>query len=284
MKNTAIALLLILLFSACTPKSSDSIVGKWGSAKSRFVNWEMTEDNQFNCYFIHGNDTAKMSWKYKIAKDNYLLIYNNATSDAPDGRHKFYIEDNRLYMWNFKDQYAGDHIDEVGRSERIGKDVTLPPIRIDSSKTIRLRFDKDVRGHVMINFNSHYGQEKVDEQGHPLIIIDSTRLVQTKYKEDPVEYLKGNILVEQYTENGLKQIQFYPFRKRSEESYMRAGYDLDSVYACFYDFNQAGREKSVNKAFGKDIKGNVLMLRLDTLKNMLENPYLGHESISFEPW
>lgn len=48
---------------------------------------------------------------------------------------------------------------------------------------------------------------------------------------------------------------------------------MDSVYVCLYDFNQISREE-INSMFGERVDGNVLCFRRDTLKNLLDNPFL----------
>ena len=45
-------------------------------------------------------------------------------------------------------------------------------------------------------------------------------------------------------------------------------YNVDSVYVCVYGFNQVGRNV-INEVFKETIDGNVLMLEVDTLKNLI---------------
>jgi hypothetical protein len=43
----------------------------------------------------------------------------------------------------------------------------------------------------------------------------------------------------------------------------------DSVYVCVYGFNQTSRTE-INNLYGEKISGNVLMIKVDTLKNILK--------------
>lgn len=281
MRIRILLVLLICSFCSCV-ESPDNIIGRWG--QNRFVNLEITKDKQFIRYVVNGNDTVKFSFIYKLSKDNGIFLFSDTITKQPISYCKYHLENNRLYLWNYKGKEISDHIDEIRVEERIGKGVALAPESKDTLKAIRLCFDDNIIGNVMINFNVESGQGEINENNLPVILIDSTRLVRTKYKEDPVQYAKENVLIYQKKKESYTHIPFLYYKKGHSTDFLKEhGYNLDSVYVYFYGFNQARREQ-VEKAFGKTIKANVLMLRIDTLRKMLLNPYLGEELILYEKW
>lgn len=246
-------LISISILSSC---SHNKFEGEWiipDNVKLSFNNNKYTWTNIKHNIIFYGN--------YQVSEENDSLILNTQHGIPLYSRYKFV--DNTLILWNIKAD-SGEtkgHIDEIycftksqdhilAGNSNLKKDII----------TIPLGFI----GNVFINYNQkEVGNKEFNYHQDHLIQVNENGLAKTEFEESVL----------------LHALSLYEFRSPEKEysffiDDMIKDNELnnlsnDSVYVCVYGFNQTGR-KNINTIFGEALSGNVLMLRVDTLKNIIK--------------
>ena len=270
MKKFFFLVLAIQLIFSCKTNLEKEIIGNWECvSNSHNQTYEFKTDHT---YVFRLNEFVTLNGKYKIIPEmDSLILYNEDNKLLVDFIYK--IMDNKLLLINYKKHH---HIDEVSLLKR-GKDSSSINKGINDSGLTTLLFPKDFRGYVYICYNQELGEEKeFMENGNPILQIPSNGLLKTKLQEDPINFILGKFIFIETNSNRInKKTPFFFFTEYigSLDKLLGKGFNMDSVYVCIYGYNQTSREE-VNKVFQEPIDGNVLMLRVDTLKNMVVNPFL----------
>ena len=136
-------------------------------------------------------------------------------------------------------------------------------------------FENNFFGYVLINYNQPDGQEKkYTKNGTKIIDVPISGTLKTQFIADPFNYILKNIKFARKN-NINKEIPHICFkwaRSQKLEGLVELGYDTNAVYVILQDYNQMGRGY-INEWWDEEITGQVLMFKIDTLKNLLIEPY-----------
>ena len=257
----------------CSHPSNNQLTGVWNLLPDKKNAYEFKENNEF---LLKINNEILVKGKYTIQPGTgNLYLYTKDTNGKLDSmpiRFIYKIEGNLLYLCDFKNAPGiKDHIDEVTVYEKVNPVETLASKQIkDTTKTQVIVFDGNLIGNYGINYQQPDGEQGVDSKGRILMHISKYGLFKTKFKADPFEYIKNNFIFMNRYHKVIPSFIMANFQNDRKELLSR-GFNNDSVYVCLYGYNQDARER-VNQFFNKQISGQVLMFRVDTLKNFLNNP------------
>jgi hypothetical protein len=257
MKRFRIIFILAFIF-ILTSFSADRFKGEWNYSDK--IKLSFFGDNEFRWEFSN-NKSMDFFGTYFIKADFDSLILN--TQFGWSIPYKFQFVNNALVLWNEKGNTSETkgHIDEIFTFIKNGDDK--PQVNTDLKKDI-FKFPSNFIGDVFISYNQKgTGNKFYDSQNNRIIEVPDNGLVKTEFKDLILPFALGlyefESPVRKYTffiQDLIKDVEI-----KSLES--------DSIYVCVYGYNQTGR-KEINKLYGEAIYGNVLMLKVDTLKNILK--------------
>lgn len=273
MKNLILLLILVIALIFCrTPflSCNHPINGKWYciSNNNGFI-YDFRSDKH---YSVYNKDTSLFfegTYKINYETDTITFMEENGTMAA---LFQFYKE--RLIIIFLKPN--NDQIDDYVILEKAGtlhgpnvtfkqkdngQEIIIPPL---------------YRGIVNVCYCQNKGQkENSVKKNNSLIYIPQNGLLHTQFEDDPFGYVKGNIRFYSTDTNGHRyEIPSFHFGKYTNKinELLKQGFVMDSVYVSLLGYNQEGRN-IINKRFNKTLNGNVLYFKVDTLKNLLHNPY-----------
>lgn len=264
---------ITLFFGGCSHPSNNQLTGVWNLLPDKKSGYEFKGNNEFLLKTDH-EILVKGKYTIRTGYDSLYLCTTGPTGilDSIPMRFIYKIEGNLLYLCDFKNAPGiKDHIDEVGVYEKmnlVGTRVSKPVK--DTTKTQVIVFEGNLIGNYGINYQQQDGEESVDSKGRMLVHSSENGLFNTKFKADPFEYIKNNFI---FMNKDHKVIPSFIMghSSKSQKELLSRGFNNDSVYVCLYGYNQGARDE-VNRFFNKQISGQVLMFRVDTLKNFLNNP------------
>lgn len=241
-----------------------SLQGKWYCV-SNFTDivYSFYEDDTFN---LEIGEILTFTGTYSIEKNkDRIIFYLNGERIS----FSFLLFENDLFLVSFKgDGYQIDEILHFKKNVESSHCVVLERNSINSFVMTESNF---MDNYVVFNSNS-----TKDLNGINTINISKSGFTRVEWKEDPYGYILGRLEFLVKDNSGKKKIvpffRFNQYVNRLDEL-LAQGYNMDSVYVCLYDFNQISREE-INSMFGERVDGNVLCFRRDTLKNLLDNPFL----------
>jgi hypothetical protein len=245
---------LALLLSSC---SKDKFKGEWVYSDKLVLSF--LDKNEFKWKAINNN--LDVYGKYFTKPDQDSLILNTQWDFSM--RFKYQFVDNSLVIWNQKAN-SGDlkgHIDEIRTF--IKKGLDKQHIRTGSKKEIFM-LPSNFIGYVYINYNQKgSGNNLIVGKNNRKIEVSNDGLIKTEFEESILPLAFGLYEFK-------SPLRKYPFfiQDLIEDSELRK-LKADSIYVCVYGFNQDIREE-INKLYGQEINGNVLMFRVDTLKNIMK--------------
>jgi hypothetical protein len=245
---------LALFLSSC---SKDKFNGDWIYSDKLVLSF--LDKNEFKWT----TNNSKVDWygKYFIQPDQDSLILNTQWDFSI--RFKYQFVNNSLVLWNQKAN-SGDlkgHIDEILTFIKKGQDKQQ--VRAVSKKEIFM-LPPNFIGFVYINYNQKgSGNNLIDDQNNRKIEVTNDGLVKTEFEESILPLAFG--LYE--FKSPLRTYSFF-IQDLIKDSEMKS-LKTDSIYVCVYGYNQERREE-ITKLFGQKINGNVLMFRVDTLKNIMK--------------
>lgn len=274
MKRITITLFVIPILFCCKSNTEKSLVGKWNCiSNSNNQCYEFYENKN---YAFKVNDYLTVKGNYILTPDS-LILYDESNQIL--ARYVLKIMNDQIILINFK-KY--NHIDEVSLLERDGKNISRKAINEEAELTTII-LPNDYIGYVYICYNQKSGQEKeFGVKGNPIIRIPADGLLQTKQIENPINYVQGKFqFLNAKGSSKNKTIPFFFFTENigQLDKILDKGFCMDSVYVCIYGYNQTQRE-NINALFNQKIEGNVLMCRVDTLRKMIVNPFLGTQLIN----
>lgn len=261
-KISLIFFLIIFSFTVYSQfERKSKIVGEWYD--TNLTKFSIDSINNFQMYF---GDRLLIDGKYILIANDTLRVFEH---------DEFFIDyiyahfNDTLILYTYKN-YKGplkDHLDEI----------TLLTKRNSINKTIdtliSLTYDKFILpdnfiGLVYVNFNQSNGHnQNLDSVGNGIINIPICGYTKTNFKEDPLKYALEKMRFIQ----GERNIPFFIERKirhMNKTELKEAGYKLDSVYVCVEGYNQTSR-KYIDEIYGQKVQGNVLMFKIDTMKNII---------------
>ena len=243
-----------LILSSC---SKDKFKGEWTYSDKLVLSF--SDKNEFKWNAINNN--LDLFGKYFTQPDQDSLVLNTQWDYSM--RFKYHFVNNSLVIWNQKAN-SGElkgQIDEIYTFVKKGQDK--PHVLTVSKKEIFM-LPSNFIGYVYINYNQKgSGNNLIAGKNNRKIEVSNDGLVKTEFEESILPLAFGLYEFK-------SPLQKYPFFiqdliKDSEITRLKA----DSIYVCVYGFNQDRREK-INKLYGQEINGNVLMFRVDTLKNIMK--------------
>lgn len=249
----------------CQKNTENYLVGDWYLYNE--LSFTLDKDYNFQSY---NNGKIFFSGKYELLNDSLLFTSEGSLVI----KYNFKYFNDSLFLCNNKTPSGPlkDHIDEINIFTRTKKESN------QVNKAIKLKSEKFILpdnfyGEFHVNYNQASGQlKKLDDLNNRLIYIENDGLTKTQFKVDPLNYALEKMV---FFQNGCIISFFISDRimNLNETELKTLGYSLDSIYVCVYGFNQIGR-KEINKIFNQKIEGNVLTMKIDTLKNLL--PTLKH--------
>jgi hypothetical protein len=237
--------------------SKDKFKGEWVYSDKLALSF--MDKNEFK--WKANNNKVDLSGKYFIQPDHDSLILNTQWNFSLGFKYQFV--NNSLILWNEKSNTGKlkGHIDEVYTFVRKGQD----------KQQLSAEFKKDIfklppnfTGFVYINYNQKgTGNNLIDGHNNRKIEVSNDGLVKTEFEESILPLALG--LYE--FKSPIRTYSFFiqDLIEDSEITSLKA----DSIYVCVYGYNQESREE-INKLYGQEINGNVLMFRVDTLKNIMK--------------
>jgi hypothetical protein len=262
----------ISFIHGCTPSFSPQheIIGKWYcTANNSDPIYEFKPNKYYS--ISKPNSDFILEGKYEMDSDSnrITLHYQGSKMNAA-----FQMEGDSLILVFYK-PFKGQ-IDESVILKKVGGKNTLHNINITEINSQQIFLPSQFRGNAYINYDQDQGQKKkYSNDKSPLIFIPYNGFLQTQFEADPFNYIKGNILFS-ITDSGninhnIKSFRFSEYTSKID-ILLDQGFNIDSVYVCLYGYNQEGRDV-VNKRFNKELEGNILFFKIDTLKNLLHDPY-----------
>jgi hypothetical protein len=267
MKQLLVYFSIILLNISCESSNDVSfLIGKWKYFDNFTI--EFNENKEFKWVYSNGLElNGKFEINYK--KNTLILTYENEF----ESNFTYHFVDNQLIIYQNKDTKGKlkHHIDEIiilknyetadnlkfYSSTEYGNDLFILP--------------NDFNGIVYVNYNNPLANNAAfDENNNRVIDIPENGLSKTSFIENPMKYALGQMI---FTKKNNSKIPFFIGHmlmglNRNEITYM--GLNYDSTYVCLLGFNQDCRE-NINNEYSCKISGNVLMFRIDKLKNILES-------------
>jgi hypothetical protein len=245
---------LALFLSSC---SKDKFKGEWIYSDKLVLSF--LDKNEFK--WTTNNNKLNLFGKYYTQPVYDSLILKTQWDYSL--RFKYQFVNNSLILWDEKSNSGKlkGHIDEV--YSFIKKDQNKQQVSTVSKKEIFM-LPSNFIGYVYINYNQEgSGNNLIDAQNNREIEVSNGGLVKSEFKESILPLASG--LYE--FKSPIKEYQFFiqDLIKDSDIKNLKA----DSIYVCVYGYNQAGRE-TINELYGQEINGNVLMFRVDTLKNIMK--------------
>ena len=270
MKKIILFLFTTQIIVGCKPNYEKEIIGKWICISN--CNDQTYEFKKDNSYVFRLNEYVTLNGKFKvIPRTDSLILYNEDKQVL--FKYNFRINNNRLFLLNYKVHHQIDEISLLKRET----DTSLIENNKDNKGNTTIILPEDFIGIVYLKYNKKVGVNVVlDENGNPTINVPFNGLQIVKLQEDPFNFVLGKFnFIEKARENTNKKLSFFFFNEYIGrlDNLLTRGYKMDSIYVCIYGFNQTPREE-LNKVFQKTIEGNVLMFNVDTLKNMVVNPFL----------
>lgn len=257
MKNIRIILILALLFILVS-FNTDGFKGEWYYSDK--IKLTFLENNEFR-WEASNNNLMDFFGTYTVKPEYDSLLLN--TQFGFSIPYKFQFVNNALVIWNEKGNTSETkgHIDEIITFIKNGDDKQQ--VNTDLKKDI-FKLPSNFIGDVFINYNQKgTGNKFLDSQNNRIIEVPNNGLVKTEFEELILPLAFG--LYE--FESPLRKYSFFiqDLIKDTEIKSLKT----DSIYVCVYGYNQTGRIE-INKLYGEKICGNVLMLKVDTLKNILK--------------
>jgi len=248
-----LALVLIL-----TSFNADKFDGEWNFSDT--IKLSFFGKNEFR-WKVSDNKELDFFGTYSINADFDSILLNTQWGFSIP--YKFQFVNNALVLWNEKSNTGATkgHIDEILTFIKNGDDKPL--VDTDLKKDI-FKLPSNFIGDVFINYNQkEAGNKSFDSQNNRIIEVSDNGLVKTEFEELILPLAFG--LYE--FESPSKKYSFFidDVVKDSEINKLNP----DSVYVCVYGYNQTSRE-GIDKLYGEEIHGNVLMLKVDTLSNILK--------------
>lgn len=272
MRKLLFYLLAVQFIASCSSNPEKKLAGRWVCISNN--NGLIYDFKPNHTLTINFDNLFTLNGTYTLVPNtDSLLVFTQDTQSPIRFTYKF--RGSLLFLVAYKN--FQNQIDEVFILSRSGiKVVNTDTSHQKDISTIIL--PPKYIGAVYINYNQQTGQPKeFGVQGGAIIHVPSNGVLKTQLSANPIGYIEGSFSFREKT-NGLarnvKQLKFFNFNKYTGEldKLINQGFNLDSVYVCIYGYNQTSREE-INKVFGEPIKDNVLMFRVDTLKNLIHNPY-----------
>jgi len=275
-KNTKFFLLILFwtLFGNWSriPSAQNELIGIWHSISNNYgLIYEFRSDNQYTIY--NTDSSLFVIGRYEIFPDAGIIKQYVGGDNVPiDIEYKFF-EGKLILMYHKAFNSQISHLTVLKKGEtKVSKDEMDPSI----SSGQQILLPRKYRGNVFISYNQKDGQEKkYTSDGRPLISIPTNGLLQTQFQEEPYDFILGRISFSVYdTTESVKNVKSFSFDKyyHNFNELLGHGYFTDSVYVILYGYNRQTR-KEINKLFDKTIEGNVMMFKIDTLKNLIYNPF-----------
>lgn len=273
MKKIIIILVTIQIIIGCKPNYEKEIIGKWLCISN--CNDQTYEFKTDNSYVFRLNEYVTLTGRYKvIPRSDSLILYNEDNQVLIN--YIFRINDKHLFLLNYKVHHQIDEISLLKREN----DTSLIENDKDNKGITTIILPEKFIGLVYLKYNKKVGENVVmDEHSNPTINVPFNGLTIVKLQEDPFNFVLGKFnFIEKTKENADKKLPFFFFTEYigKLDRLLSKGYNMDSIYVCIYGYNQTPREE-LNKVFQQTIDGNVLMFNVDTLKNMIVNPFLKTE-------
>lgn len=270
--NFKLFLVLVSLIQICFPsvQTNDGIIGKWYCiSNNNGLIYEFKSDNHFSIY--KPNSPLLIEGKFEVDCDsNKIMLYGKGVSI----HYTFQFNDDQLILIDYK--IFKEQIGHFAVLKKVGSPPGSISKDISKDKGQQIVLPYLFHGLVYICYGQNDGSKKVyANDNSPLINIPADGFLQTQFKEDPFNLIKGNISFLTNDSNNIwHKIPSFQFDKYIDnyEDLINQGFKEDSVYVCLYGYNRA-RRNDINKQFKKTIEGNILFLKVDTLKNLLYNPY-----------
>ena len=262
MKKITILLLITYSINCFSGNISKDLIGTWICTTQNNLVYKFDTNKQYSYKF---NDRFEITGQYKIdLKNNQLYLYFK-NSKTPV-KYSFKVAGDYLILMIHKK--IENHIDEIILLKRQG---SLQTLKLDSP-TIKFLIPDGYSGYVYVNYNQSKNHNEYNNQNNILIEIHKSGKTITQNNINPYSYITKNI--EFKYESNLNTIPFFIFNEYTGRlnNLLNQGFSMDSTYVCLYGFNQIARE-NINKIFDQEIKGNVLMFKIDSLKNLIHNPY-----------
>lgn len=243
--------------------TESKILGEWvdnGQPKFLFNSENIFQLNLENNLVIEGN--------YILIEPDTLRVF---LEDAffIDYVYKYFNDSLVLYSFKNHSGPLKEHLDEITLLTRRNNSRQCIDTLISLRNDMFLLPDNFI-GKVYVNFDQIDGQtQNFDNEGNRIIKIPESGYVKTIFKEEPLKYALEKMCFIQ-KETALPYFIESKKRKMNEKEFIEEGYNLESVYVCIEGYNQTSR-KIINEVYGQEIKGNVLMFQIDTLKNILNS-------------
>jgi len=262
---------LLILFSICNFQCSNTniqdnkIIGEWYCI-SNSVKLKYTFKENFE-YNIDFNGNFNVNGLYTLDSDsNRIILY----LENKPMLFSYSLLSDGLFLISYKDDYR--RIDEILHLQK----KKLSEKSIFKSKVTQKFVLPNNNKFNFVCYNHKYGKkEEYDDNGIPIIRISDSGVTKTIIAEDPINYIQGNLMfIVKDSLDKTKKIPFFRFNRYTGalNSLISQGFNLDSTYVCLYDFNQIGHNE-ISNIFNENISNNVLMFKMDKLKNLTYNPF-----------
>jgi hypothetical protein len=257
MKIIRTIFILALVF-ILTSFSADKFNGEWNYFNQ--IKLSFFGNNEFR-WEVNNVEAMAFFGTYSIKPDFDSIILNTQWDYSIP--YKFQFVNNALVLWNEKSNIGKTkgHLDEILTFIKNGDDK--PQVDTNFKKDV-FKLPSNFIGDVFISYNQKgVGNKSFDSQNNRIIKVSENGLVKTEFKELILPLAFG--LYE--FESPLKKYSFFIDDVVRDSEIHKL--NPDSVYVCVYGYNQTCREE-INKLYGEEIHGNVLMLKVDTLSNILK--------------
>ncbi len=245
---------LALFLYSC---SKDKFKGEWTYSDKLVLSF--LDKNEFK--WKAKNNNLDLFGKYFAQPDQDSIVFKTQWNYSM--RFKYQFVNNALVLWNEKAN-SGElkgHIDEIYTFIRKGQHKQQ--VISDSKKEIFM-LPSNFIGNVFINYNQKgSGNNLIDIQNNRKIEVSNDGLAKTEFEVSILPLAFG--LYE--FKSPLRTYSFF-IQDLIEDSEI-ISLKEDSIYVCIYGYNQQSREE-INKLYSQEINGNVLMFRVDTLKNIMK--------------
>jgi hypothetical protein len=269
MKKIILSVIIVINLSNCNSTNIvKDIIGTWVCISNN--NEQIYEFKDENKCIIHVNKRIVINGQYDIDEVNKrlnLLFENSKTAI----KCTFQVKDDFLMLVIHKD--IENQIDEILLLKK--QSTKQNDISKVDFHTLKFLVPDGFIGNIYINYNHPKGSNiQYGAHENSIIRIPSSGKVITQDNINVFSYITKNLEFEY--ETSLEKIPFFIFNEYTNrlDDLLDKGFSIDSTCICLYGFNQIPRE-DIDEIYNKKIDGDVLMLSVDTLKNLIHNPYIG---------
>ncbi len=216
---------------------------------------------------VYTDDTELLvSYPYLLKKQDHQPCFILRLDNLID----VHIYDYSRYMvfLNFKVGNLSDHIDEVGLFTR--EKNYRDSLDFSNEPKLDIQLPEHYTGRVFIAYSQPTDDGALPEKtaGSTMLKVNPNGLLRTSAPEDPVVFARRNEVF-RYAASGQELPVLYAGFSRSDQANIPS-IKAEDICVLSLGFNQFDRSSSLNKKFGREIRGNVGCYLVDTYANLVK--------------